>query len=638
MSFPVFRQLVSSPFWLGLLATPLFAQSKTIDERKLQVREIHTTRVCSGTVTALAFSKGDRYLACGSDNGKVVIYEVGTRQCIAERNFGPIHHLEWLQDGRRLAVGSFELSIWDVLENKRNRLRVLPTPGLKRVRSQTPCEVSRDGQWLAWSPEVGVIQIVDTKTWTAQVTRRVSTEVITSVELSPDGTRVGACVRRGHAIIWSLSVDTVEEVAQDKPQQHTALSFLPKGEIAVASEEPSAVTFGNKQWTFLHPVRAMQWSADGSVCAVSNGGTRVVLSHLADKPRKTVHHPNPRGQSGQGTFALSNSGDLLATASRDSQVIIWKNGQSVAELPANLVHVDGLAFSADGKILALQTPTSNRLWTPATNSHRALPGYGVVTTGRSGSQVASFTGAKIEFIDSSTGKTTAIKSGLDEGLMSLTIPTALSFSPDGRRALVSTTDTWLGTTSGILEIESGVFTGYDTVQYATDVAWSPDSSIYSAVLEGGACSPRIIPAYGELRVADMNGVVHSPPGFAYSSSFSHDGSKLYWCDGKALYERHLERQATRTHKATATFFRVLGPRLAISHNTTAVTFWDLDELKPIGTTAIQAETRLLATKPAGQDNAPPDDVPLIRAAVLSPDRQRIALCGYGFVKVFEIVH
>ena len=145
-----------------------------------------------GPVKACAFSPDGRYIASGSDNLTLRIWDAATgvvRMVLRGHKF----HVEtcaFLPGGRRLVACGGDVKLWDV-EAGIELATLVPN-----VKTSVRCAVSADGERAAIVPYFGGLHLVD-------LTRAVELRAIEQpgawrdVAFSPDGTRLACACRDG---------------------------------------------------------------------------------------------------------------------------------------------------------------------------------------------------------------------------------------------------------------------------------------------------------------------------------------------------------------------------------------------------------------------------------------------------------
>ncbi len=198
----------------------------------------------------------------------------------------------------------------------------------------------------------------------------------------------------GRAYAWDLATRTLVHSLTTPRQTSVDSAFSPDGTLLASAVGPYAVgvdlwdvATGQRITTLTNPpqhngVVKLVFSPDGKFLAVADGGHVCVWNLATDA--LTVNLTTPGG--GITAMAFSPDGKLLATSTNTGSlsvnpVLLWDvaTGDQVATPLAGLQGVEkwgvqGLAFSPDGKLLALSGIGGIYLWEIAThNLVRTIP-------------------------------------------------------------------------------------------------------------------------------------------------------------------------------------------------------------------------------------------------------------------------
>ncbi|NXY93764.1 hypothetical protein HYE82_04995, partial [Streptomyces sp. BR123] len=277
-------------------------------------------------VNAVAHSADGRWLATGSADNRVRLYDAATRTSLGSfPHPGPVTSLAFLPDGQGMVSGAADgtVRIW--------RLPARPLHGVQGTVNAVA--YSPDGTLLAVAGrEVHLWDVRDP--W---LPRPVGTPLANptgysgTLSFTPDGRTLAVGGRDGKVWLWDTS----------RPDR-----AAPRG-------EPLAGGTGT--------VQSAVFSPDGRTLAVGSEGRTVRLWDTRDPDR-----PRPAGELTEPTnfvysVAFSPDGRRLAAGTVDKQVLVWRlpAGGGAPHAEATLrgpgSYVMSVAFSPDGRTLAAGT-------------------------------------------------------------------------------------------------------------------------------------------------------------------------------------------------------------------------------------------------------------------------------------------
>lgn len=280
-------------------------------------------------VTDLAFSPDGTWLASASADRtlRVWVAPAWRPAGVLEGHTDTVWSLAFSPDSRRLfsASGDRTVRVWAIPEG--DLLETLRSSSFGRALRLA---VSPDGLWLAAADQFCLVQIRSTRTG------------VLYRNLIQPGCGVG-----GGNIVKSWG-----------------LAFTPDGTQLLTAEARSCCGGSIQAWDLAEymPPRRIQGPNDGVTdLALSSDGTRLAVAFAGSAFPWLLSLPDGEHlQTYSGhvyrvtDLAFSPSGDLLATASSDGTVRLWRveTGELLQTLDGHAGRVTSVAFSADGSLLA----------------------------------------------------------------------------------------------------------------------------------------------------------------------------------------------------------------------------------------------------------------------------------------------
>ncbi len=300
--------------------------------------------------TALAFSPEGRYLACGAMNGKVVVWD--------------------LDQAERAAV------VWK--ESEPNVTSATDGGGalLPRVKALA---YSPDGQRLACACETGPVKVWQTGTKQELLSLALERERLNALTFNTDGTLLAAALSDsadggvGKVRIWDArSGQVIRELGTyDRTRLNEAfpavasVTFSPDGRTLAAASNGLAGSRSIHVWNVTDwslrftQVRTddLAWAVavtpDSRILTAGTGAGGILNWNVDTGDRLPAVEPGHK--SAALRVAVAPDGTTVATSGVDGTAVLWNlpDGRPQQTLPRQVCSVSGIAFSSDGRSLAI---------------------------------------------------------------------------------------------------------------------------------------------------------------------------------------------------------------------------------------------------------------------------------------------
>jgi WD40 repeat protein len=282
-------------------------------------REVATLRGHGDVVRSVAFSPDGKFLASGSEDQTVKVWEVGSWQEVATLRHG--------------GVGRF----WD------------------RV---SPVSFSPDGKFLASGSNDKTVKVWEVGSWREVVTLKGHGDPVNSVSFSPDGKFLASGSGDWTVKVWEVGSWREVVTLKGHGSSVNSVSFSPDGKfLASGSGDWTVKVWEVGRWQEVATlrghgdvVRSVAFSPDGKFLASGSEDKTVKVWEVGSwREVATLKH-----EWTANSVAFSPNGKFLASGSSDDTVKVWEVGswREVATLRGHENRVLSVSFSPDGKFLA----------------------------------------------------------------------------------------------------------------------------------------------------------------------------------------------------------------------------------------------------------------------------------------------
>ena len=274
----------------------------------------------SGWVWSVSFSSDGKYIASGSTDHKIILWDVANRTTVGTLmgHSDLVLSAVFNPDGTILASGSRDKKIvlWDVASCQ--PLRTLGGWFSGHSELVNSVVFSPDGKTLVsggWDSKVILWDVASSK---PRHTLKGHSGWVYSVAISPDGEIIASGSRDQTIVLWKMATGQQIRTIDSELGLVNVVAFSPDGRILAAGG--------------FQPNKIILWDVEtGDRIGVLIGHTERVNS-----------------------VAFSPDGKTLASGSRDEKIILWdvKTGQQKHILTGHTERVFSVAFSPDGRLVA----------------------------------------------------------------------------------------------------------------------------------------------------------------------------------------------------------------------------------------------------------------------------------------------
>lgn len=406
-------------------------------------------------VTAVVYEPKGRFLATGSFDHTIKLWNPETGELLKTLNGPPPTSLAITADGKTLASGHLDhtVRLWDTDAGKEKAAfrghagpvqSVAFSPDDARLVSG-----SADGDVRLWNPA--------SKSGDS-VLLRGHTGTVWAVAFTPDGKTIASGSADRTARLWPLDDLDHPQILQGHTLDVRSVAIVPKGELLATGSADQTIKLWNlatrKEQATLQghtdPVVALAFAADGQTLASGGGGGDITPERETSRAIQLRARPGEvkvwdvptrqpraslRGHSSPiCSIAFAPDGQTLASGGQDLAVILWSLNRIEPRntLASSPREVNCVATSPDGRLaLTASDDHTARLWDIATGREQARvenkQPIKAVAFDPDGSRFATTGGDRaIHVWDAKTLRKLSTLRGHAR------TPRALAFSPDGQ--------------------------------------------------------------------------------------------------------------------------------------------------------------------------------------------------------------
>jgi RNA polymerase sigma factor (sigma-70 family) len=324
----------------------------------------------SAQVQVIAFSRSGRMLALATGDGAIHLWDpaIARELRVLRGAPGPIRALAFAKDGKTLAAAAGEvIRRWDVMTGKE-----IPVPR-GHLAPIGRLAFAPDGKTLVSTSWDGVVRLWETETGQELGSQRAWWRTVC---LAPDGKSLVLTRRQDEIVLVDPRTGKVGRKLTGRPGAVGALALAPDGKTLAAAGIDSKVRIwdlagGRVVHVLPHnrPVMFLAFSSDGKLLATGAKDSLIQVWDVASGNEvRRLNLPHIAE-----SLAFAADGRTLATGGRDGWVNLWdaRTGRLLRRVGLHAGYVIGLAFSPDGRSLAVGYWRGFRIWEVATGKERA---------------------------------------------------------------------------------------------------------------------------------------------------------------------------------------------------------------------------------------------------------------------------
>ena len=349
------------------------------------------------SILSVALSSDNRWLAAGTENGEVRMWDVGTGTPFRsyQGHGGRVRSVAFSPDGKMIASGSedYTIRLWSSETGQNLHILLGHTDRVRAV------DISPDGKLLVSGSDDGTVRVWDLRKGSALHVLKGHTDRVRAASFSPDGTTIASGGEDTTIHLWDVESGHCLKTFEGHEKQVHAVSFSPDSKLLVSGSEDRTIRI---------------WNIESGQCIQQ-------LEGHTNQVRSVTFHP---------------AGDRIASGSDDTSIRLWdiQSGQCLKTFEGHLHRVYSVIFSYDGTTITSGSEDQTiRVWdVQSAQCLKTLQGYvnqiRSIAFDPSGNMLVSGgDDHRLRLWDVQTGQQLKVLVGHTNGIR------AVSFSPDGTK-------------------------------------------------------------------------------------------------------------------------------------------------------------------------------------------------------------